>query len=138
MIYAMSDITPIKSFQPWKINVVETSLQYARDREDRKIALTISLANPTINEWYCLVREQEKVHDVRQDEGELSSFHVPTYLMTFFNYLSLNFSYDCSITGLIEESNVLNIKNTLLTKLLSLIFCTETANVCGSVRFNWV
>lgn len=67
-------------------------------------------------------RKQEKVYDVSQDEGELSSFHVPTYLMTFFNRLSLNFSYDCSIKGLIEESNVLNIKNTLLTKLLLLIF----------------
>ena len=39
-----------------KINVGDTSLQYARDREARKIALTIVLAYSTIKEWYYLVR----------------------------------------------------------------------------------
>ena len=52
-IYAMS--------QSWKINAVGVSLQYAKDREARKIALTISLANGM--QWYYLVREQERVPD---------------------------------------------------------------------------
>ena len=47
-IYAMSDIPPVKSFEPWKINVGDISLQYARDRAARKIALTIALAYSTI------------------------------------------------------------------------------------------
>ena len=69
---AMSDITPIKSFQPWKIDVVDTSLNYAKDREARKIALTISLAYTTIKEWYYLVREQEQVQGFDQSgEGKL-------------------------------------------------------------------
>ena len=68
----MSDITPIKSFQPWKIDVVDTSLNYAKDREARKIALTISLAYTAIKEWYYLVREQEQFQDFDQSgEGKL-------------------------------------------------------------------
>lgn len=49
---------------------MDVSLQYAKDREARKIALTISLA---IKEWYYLVREQEKVPEVDQNEVELYS-----------------------------------------------------------------
>ena len=76
----MSDIPPVKSFEPWKINVVNVSLQYAKDREvARKIALTISLASYTIKEWYYLVREQEKVPEGNQHKGELYSFSIPTY-----------------------------------------------------------
>ena len=76
----MSDIPPVKSFEPWKINVVNVSLQYAKDREvARKIALTISLASCTIKEWYYLVRGQEKVPEVNQHKGELYSFSIPTY-----------------------------------------------------------
>ena len=68
----MSDITPIKSFQPWKIDVVDTSLNYAKDREARKIALTISLAYTADREWYYLVREQEQFQDFDQSgEGKL-------------------------------------------------------------------
>ena len=75
----MSDIPPVKPFEPWKINVVDVSLQYAKHREARKIVLTISLAYCTIKEWYYLVREQEKVPEVNQNEGELYSFRIPTY-----------------------------------------------------------
>ena len=47
----MSDIPPVKSFEPWKINAVDVSLQYAKDREvARKIALTIFLASCTIKD----------------------------------------------------------------------------------------
>ena len=76
-MYAMSDITPIKSFQPWKIDVVDTSLNYAKDREARKIALTISLAYTTIKEWYYLVREQEQVQGFDQSgEGKLFLLNI--------------------------------------------------------------
>ena len=75
----MSDIPPVRSFEPWKINVVDVSLQYAKDGEARKIALTISLAYCTIKEWYYLIREQEKVPEFNQNEGELYSFGIPTY-----------------------------------------------------------
>ena len=49
------------------------------DREARKIALAISLAYCTLKEWYYLVREQEKVPEVNQNDGELYSFGIPTY-----------------------------------------------------------
>ena len=57
----MCDITPIKSFQPWKIDVVDKSLNYAKDREARKIALTFSSAYATIKEWDYLVSKREQV-----------------------------------------------------------------------------
>ena len=79
IIYAISDIPPVKCFEHWKINVGDLSLQYAKDIEARKIALTISLAYCTIKEWYYLFREQEKVPEVNQNEGELYSFGIPTY-----------------------------------------------------------
>ena len=40
----MSDIPPVKSFEPWKINIVDVSRQCAKDKEARKVALTISSA----------------------------------------------------------------------------------------------
>ena len=43
----MSEIPPNKSFQPWNIDIVDTSLQYARNIATRKVALTISLAYST-------------------------------------------------------------------------------------------
>ena len=86
----MSDIPPVKSFEPWKINVGDISLQYARDREARKIALTIALAYSTIKEWYYLVRGQEKVREVDHNEGEIFSFGIPTYLQRFFIHFIFN------------------------------------------------
>ena len=76
-MYVMSNITPIKSFQPWKIDVVDTSLNYAKDREARKIALAISLAYTTIKKWYYLVREQEQVQGFDQSgEGKLFLLNI--------------------------------------------------------------
>jgi len=66
-INAMSELPPNKSFQPWKIDIVDKSLQYARNIATRKVALTISLAYSTIKEWYYLVREQEKFQAAGQD-----------------------------------------------------------------------
>lgn len=80
----MSDIPPVKSFEPWKINVGDISLQYARDREARKIALTIGLAYSTIKEWYYLVGGQEKVQEVDHNKGEMFSFGISTYPRRFF------------------------------------------------------
>ena len=80
----MSDIPPVQSFEPWKINVGDTSLQYARDREARKIALTIVLAYSAIKEWYYLVRCQEKVQEVDHNKGEIFSFGIPTYPRRLF------------------------------------------------------
>ena len=51
----------------------------AKDREERKIALAIFLAYSTIKEWYYLIRQQEKVPEVNQNEGELYSFGITTY-----------------------------------------------------------
>ena len=51
----------------------------AKDREERKIALAIFLAYCTIKEWYYLIRQQEKVPEVNQNEGELYSFGITTY-----------------------------------------------------------
>ena len=76
----MSDIPPVKSFEPWKINVVDVSLQYAKDREvARKIALTIFLASCTIKEWYYLVREQEKIPEVNQHKTRHYGRHNVIY-----------------------------------------------------------
>ena len=69
------DITPIKSFQPWKIDVVDKSLNYAKDREARKIALTFSSAYATIKEWDYLVSKREQVQGFYQG-GEVISFDV--------------------------------------------------------------
>ena len=71
----MCDITPIKSFQPWKIDVVDKSLNYAKDREARKIALTFSSAYATIKEWDYLVSKREQVQGFDQG-GEVISFDV--------------------------------------------------------------
>ena len=86
----MSDIPLVKSYEPWKINVGDISLQYARDREARKIALTIALAYSTIKEWYYLVRGQEKFREVDHNEGEIISFGIPTYPRKFFIYFTFN------------------------------------------------
>ena len=81
-ISAMSEIPPNKLFQPWNIDIVDTSLQYARNIATRKVALTISLAYSTIKEWYYLVREQEKFQAAGQNanssvqEGELFNPHI--------------------------------------------------------------
>ena len=40
----MSEIPLNRPFQPWNIDIVDKSLQYARDVATRKVALTISLA----------------------------------------------------------------------------------------------
>jgi hypothetical protein len=48
----MSHITSLKTFQPWKIYCVESSLDYIRRRNPRQVALTISLSYATIKEWY--------------------------------------------------------------------------------------
>ena len=81
----MSDITPSKSFQPWKTYVVESSLQYAfKSKQARQIALTICLYYSTIKEWYYLVKEQQKFqeddHDssssYQDEEGEWFSFYI--------------------------------------------------------------
>ena len=64
---AMSELPPNTSFQPWNIDIVDKSLQYARNMATRKVALTISLAYSTIKEWYYLVREQEKFQAAGQD-----------------------------------------------------------------------
>ena len=63
----MSEIPQNSSFQPWNINIVDKSLQYARNIATRKVALTISLTYSTIKEWYYLVREQEKFQAVGQN-----------------------------------------------------------------------
>ena len=62
----------------------------AKDREERKIALAIFLAYCTIKEWYYLIRQQEKVPEVNQNEGELYSFGITTYpqrLSHFFFFI---------------------------------------------------
>lgn len=64
----MSGIPPNLSFQPWNIfDIANKSLQYARNIETRKVALTICLAYSTIKEWYYLVREQEKFQAAGQN-----------------------------------------------------------------------
>ena len=87
----MSDITPNKSFQPWKIDVVESLLHYAyKNKQARQIALTICLYYSTIKEWYYLVKGQQKFqvddHEkgnenadpscYQDEEGEWFSFHI--------------------------------------------------------------
>ena len=68
----------------------------AKDREERKIALAIFLAYSTIKEWYYLIRQQEKVPEVNQNEGELYSFGITTYPQRLSHFFfSLNRSYDC-------------------------------------------
>ena len=84
----------LNNLNPWKINVVDISLQYARDREARKIALTIALAYSTINEWYYLVRGEEKAQEVDHREGQIFSFGIPTYPGRYF--YSLYFQQQCS------------------------------------------
>lgn len=85
-ISATSKIPPNKSFQPWNIDIVDTSLQYARNIATRKVALTI-LAYSTIKEWYYLAREQEESQAAGQNanssfqEGELFNPH-------FYNLLN--------------------------------------------------
>ena len=54
----MSDVKPLKSYQPWKIYCVESSHEYVRKREAKAPALTISLGYETIKEWYYLVKNQ--------------------------------------------------------------------------------
>ena len=66
-INTMSEIPLNRSFKPWNIDIVDKSLQYARDVATRKVALTISLAYSTIKEWYYLVREQEKFQAADQN-----------------------------------------------------------------------
>ena len=66
-IDTMSEIPPNSSFQPWNIDIVDKSLQYARNIATRKVALTISLAYSTITKWYYLVREQEKFQAAGQN-----------------------------------------------------------------------
>ena len=71
--------------------VVDVSLQYAKDREERKIALTLCLVYCTIKEWNSLIRQQEKVTKVNQNEGEFYSFGITTYpqsLCHFFFHLT--------------------------------------------------
>ena len=96
-------------YQTWTliINVVDISLQYAKDREARKIASTISLAYCTIKEWYYLVREQGKVPEVDQNEGELYSFGIPTYPQRLSHFFSLNSSHDCLLKRLNGGGNIL-------------------------------
>ena len=67
----------------------------AKDREERKIALAIFLAYCTIKEWYYLIRQQEKLPEVNQNEGELYSFGITTYPQRLSHFFfSLNRSYD--------------------------------------------
>lgn len=66
----MSDITPLKSFQPWKIYCVESSLDYVRKRDSRQVALTISLSYATIKEWYYLVNNQQLEEQYHEQYGQ--------------------------------------------------------------------
>lgn len=95
-ISTISEIPPNKSFQPWNIDIVDTSLQYARNIATRKVALTVSLAYSTIKEWYYLVREQEKFQAAGQNayssfqEGELFNPHIynlSNFVVSFLNLL---------------------------------------------------
>lgn len=94
-ISAMSEIPPNKLFQPWNIDIVDTSLQYARNIATRKVALTISLAYSTIKEWYYLVREQEESQAAGQNanssfqEGELFNPHFYNLLNFVVSFLNL-------------------------------------------------
>ncbi|CAH3037652.1 unnamed protein product [Pocillopora meandrina] len=72
----MSEIPPNKSFQPWNIDVVDASLQYARNIATRKVALTISLAYSTIEEWYYLVRESNKSFKQQKLDEKTLKFHL--------------------------------------------------------------
>lgn len=82
-ISAMSEIPPNKSFQPWNIDIVDASLQYARNIATRKVALTISLAYSTIEEWYYLVRESNKSFK-QQVRTLIPLFKKLSYLILIF------------------------------------------------------
>ena len=114
-VSAMSEIPPNKLFQPWNINIVDTSLQYARYIATRKVALTISLAYSTIKEWYYLVREQEKFQAAGQNanfsfqEGELFNPHIYNLLNFVVSFLNLLWWFLDKKVGVVESETGRNI-----------------------------